>query len=74
MRRVMHEALADAGDPHAAVEALEREAQTIHDEDLAACRAMGAHGAALVPDEATILTHCNAGGLATAGYGTAGSE
>jgi methylthioribose-1-phosphate isomerase len=50
---------------------LEREAQAIHDEDLAACRAIGRHGAALVPESATLLTHCNAGGLATAGYGTA---
>ncbi len=51
--------------------ALEREAQAIHDEDLAACRAIGSHGATLVPERATVLTHCNAGGLATAGYGTA---
>jgi methylthioribose-1-phosphate isomerase len=50
---------------------LEREAQSIHDEDLASCRAIGRHGAALVPDRANVLTHCNAGGLATAGYGTA---
>jgi methylthioribose-1-phosphate isomerase len=50
---------------------LEREAQAVHDEDLDACRAIGRHGAALVPDRATVLTHCNAGGLATAGYGTA---
>jgi methylthioribose-1-phosphate isomerase len=48
------------------------EAQAILDEDVAANRAMGAHGAALVPDRARILTHCNAGALATAGYGTAG--
>ncbi|MGE5357546.1 MAG: S-methyl-5-thioribose-1-phosphate isomerase [Bacteroidales bacterium] len=47
------------------------EAQLIHDEDVASCRALGAHGAALVPDGARILTHCNAGALATAGYGTA---
>ena len=47
------------------------EAQAILDEDLAANRAMGAHGAALVPAAARILTHCNAGALATAGYGTA---
>jgi len=52
-------------------ELLEREAQAIHDEDLDACRAIGRHGAELVPDRATVLTHCNAGGLATAGYGTA---
>ena len=50
---------------------LEAEARTIHDEDVQSCRDMGAHGAALVPDEARILTHCNAGALATAGYGTA---
>ena len=47
------------------------EAQAIRDEDIAANRAMGAHGAALVPPNARILTHCNAGALATAGYGTA---
>ena len=47
------------------------EAQAIHDADVAANRAMGAHGAALVPANARILTHCNAGALATAGYGTA---
>jgi methylthioribose-1-phosphate isomerase len=50
---------------------LEAEARAIHDEDVQSCRAMGAHGATLVPDEARILTHCNAGALATAGYGTA---
>jgi methylthioribose-1-phosphate isomerase len=50
---------------------LEGEALRIHDEDVASCRAVGRHGAALVPAEASILTHCNAGALATAGYGTA---
>ena len=50
---------------------LEAEAQRIHDDDVASCRAMGAHGAALVPEEARILTHCNAGALACVGYGTA---
>lgn len=50
---------------------LDREAEAIHDEDVASCRAMGAFGASVVPDEARILTHCNAGALATAGYGTA---
>jgi methylthioribose-1-phosphate isomerase len=48
-----------------------REAQAILDEDVAANRAMGRHGAVLVPDGARVLTHCNAGALATAGYGTA---
>lgn len=50
---------------------LAEEARAIHREDVAACRSMGAHGAELVPDGATILTHCNAGALATGGYGTA---
>jgi methylthioribose-1-phosphate isomerase len=50
---------------------LEREARAIHDEDVAACRTMGAFGAAVVPDGARVLTHCNAGALATAGYGSA---
>jgi len=47
------------------------EARQIHDEDVASCRALGAHGAEVVPDDARVLTHCNAGALATAGYGTA---
>jgi len=50
---------------------LEEESRHIHDEDVASCRAMGAYGAGLVPADARILTHCNAGALATAGYGTA---
>lgn len=50
---------------------LDRESDAIHDEDVASCRAMGAFGAAVVPADARILTHCNAGALATAGYGTA---
>jgi methylthioribose-1-phosphate isomerase len=50
---------------------LEDEARAIHDEDVASCRAMGRFGADVVPDGARILTHCNAGALATAGYGTA---
>jgi methylthioribose-1-phosphate isomerase len=47
------------------------EAKNIRLEDIAICRAMGKHGAPLVPDGKTVLTHCNAGALATAGYGTA---
>jgi methylthioribose-1-phosphate isomerase len=50
---------------------LEDDARAIHDEDVHSCRTMGAHGASLVPESARILTHCNAGALATAGYGTA---
>ncbi len=47
------------------------EAEAVLEEDIAGNRRLGAHGAALVPEGARILTHCNAGGLATAGYGTA---
>jgi len=47
------------------------EAQAILQEDVALCRAIGRHGAALIKDGQTVLTHCNAGSLATAGYGTA---
>jgi len=50
---------------------LVREAQVILDEDVATCRALGQSGLPLVPDGARILTHCNAGALATAGFGTA---
>jgi methylthioribose-1-phosphate isomerase len=53
------------------VGSLAAEARAIHREDVAACRAMGRLGAVHVPDEATVLTHCNAGALATGGYGTA---
>ncbi len=52
-------------------ENLEAEAIAIFEEDLAANRAIGEHGAALISDRARILTHCNTGALATAGYGTA---
>ena len=52
-------------------DALEKEAMDIFTRDLASCRAMGDFGADLVPENARILTHCNAGALATAGYGTA---
>ncbi len=48
-----------------------REAQTLHQEDIQINRAMGSHGEKLLPDQSRILTHCNAGALATAGYGTA---
>ncbi|BEH11912.1 MULTISPECIES: S-methyl-5-thioribose-1-phosphate isomerase [Geobacter] len=52
-------------------EILKAEAIRIEEEDLELCKAIGRHGAALIPEGATVLTHCNAGGLATAGYGTA---
>jgi methylthioribose-1-phosphate isomerase len=77
MRRVAlagrHDVAPDTrGEPIAAVRArLLAEAQAILEEDVAANRALGDHGAALVGPGARILTHCNAGALATAGYGTA---
>jgi methylthioribose-1-phosphate isomerase len=46
-------------------------ARRMYDEDIAACKQMGANGAALLPKEGTVLTHCNAGALATCGYGSA---
>ncbi len=64
--------LLEAGVPdrevRAAAAALSRH---LHDEDLELCRAIGEAGAPLVPEHSSVLTHCNAGGLATAGYGTA---
>jgi methylthioribose-1-phosphate isomerase len=51
--------------------ALIDEAKAMYDEDIAACKAMGKHGASLMPQTGTVLTHCNAGALATCGYGTA---
>lgn len=50
---------------------LKAEAQQMHEEDIEANKAMGKHGAVLLPSEGGVLTHCNAGALATAGYGTA---
>jgi methylthioribose-1-phosphate isomerase len=63
-------ALAPAG-PAALRDGLLQEAHAILAEDLAMCHAIGDHGAALIPARGRVLTHCNAGGLATAGYGTA---
>ena len=61
-----------AATPSAEVkERLLAEAHAMYDEDIAACKAMGAFGGALLPDEGGVLTHCNAGALATCCYGTA---
>jgi methylthioribose-1-phosphate isomerase len=60
-----------AGDVAAAAVTLAERAVAIHAEDVARCRRIGAAGAVLIPDGATVLTHCNAGALATGGYGTA---
>ena len=60
------------GDVEQVKKVLVSEALAIFEEDIAANRAIGAHGGPLIPDGATVLTHCNAGALATAGdYGTA---
>ena len=58
-------------DTYAARACLLAEAEAIHEEDLAMCRAIGEHGAALLRDGDSVLTHCNAGALATGGDGTA---
>src|SRR5438105_40276 len=71
MKRSFAAALADGSSVAQLKDRLDSEAQAIHDEDLASCRALGAFGAEVVPADARILTHCNAGALATAGYGTA---
>ncbi|MSQ24801.1 MAG: S-methyl-5-thioribose-1-phosphate isomerase [Dehalococcoidia bacterium] len=57
--------------PTALQDAILTEARAIHQEDIDGNRRMGVHGAMLIPDGATVLTHCNAGALATGGYGTA---
>jgi methylthioribose-1-phosphate isomerase len=67
-RRFLREA---PGGPTSAGAGLLEEALAIAEEDVAACRSMGDLGAALIPAGARLLTHCNAGALATAGYGTA---
>ena len=71
MKRTFAAAAQGGGSVTEIAQRLEAEARAIHDEDVGSCKAMGAHGASLVPDSAKILTHCNAGALATAGYGTA---
>jgi methylthioribose-1-phosphate isomerase len=71
----MKKAFADGAQAGESVEQLKARlrvaADRIHDDDVESCRAIGRHGATVVPAEARILTHCNAGALATAGYGTA---
>jgi len=71
MKRVFAEEAQRGGSVDEIRARLREEADGIHDEDVANCRAMGTYGATLVPEHARILTHCNAGALATAGYGTA---
>ncbi len=68
--KTLHRSL--AGEPAGVVrERMIAEAKQIRIDDIAINQSMGRHGAPLVPDNKTVLTHCNAGALATAGYGTA---
>ncbi len=71
MLRVAQQCAAMQVEPLVLAARLLDEAHAIHAEDLAMCHAIGRHGAALIPERGHVLTHCNAGGLATAGYGTA---
>ena len=61
-----------ASGPEALAEELLHLAEAMREEDVAVCRRIGDLGAALLPEGSSVLTHCNAGALATAGYGTAG--
>lgn len=70
MQKLAHRLAASTSVP-AIASALLAEAQAIHDEDRRLCRAIGRHGAGLLQDGDGVLTHCNAGGLATSEYGTA---
>jgi methylthioribose-1-phosphate isomerase len=69
VERMLAAAARSAPSDRAAI--LADEARAIHREDVASCRAMGSLGAQRIPDGAAILTHCNTGGLATGGFGTA---
>jgi methylthioribose-1-phosphate isomerase len=69
--RACHDAIPEPESLEGAIATLTTEAVTILEEDKDICRRMGAHGATLIHDGDGLLTHCNAGGLATADYGTA---
>ena len=71
MRRRYHELRTNGADLKAICDGLTEEALTVHREDIEINQAMGRHGAKLLPEGASVMTHCNAGALATAGYGTA---
>ncbi len=68
---VLLDSTAESDDATAVRDALAAEAAAIHQEDIQLCVDMGVHGAKLLPDPCTVLTHCNTGALATAGIGTA---
>jgi len=68
---VLRRARESADSVNAIMKAVRLASQEILDDDIERCRKIGEHGAELLPDEATVLTHCNAGSLATVGDGTA---
>jgi methylthioribose-1-phosphate isomerase len=71
LERMVRRASGEFGEPRALLEALLEEARAIHEEDRVMCRRIGEFGAPLVPDGGGVITHCNAGALATGGSGTA---
>ena len=71
LERMCRTAEGTPGDGAVLAEVLAAEAVAMHDEDIATNRAIGRHGLAAVPEVANVLTHCNAGALATVDYGTA---
>lgn len=71
MKKILHKGIEEGRSPEEIAESLEAEAKEIMREDIESNIKMGEYGAELVPDGATILTHCNAGALATAAFGTA---
>src|SRR5207244_10556832 len=71
MKRLFKEIAADGADKRAIADRLIKEALAIQAEDIEGNKRMGRLGQELLPNSGTILTHCNAGALATAGYGTA---
>ena len=71
MKRLFAELLAEGATLAKVQERILAEAHAMYEEDIAACLTLGAFGGALLPEEGGVLTHCNAGALATCGYGTA---
>ncbi len=69
MREILESS--QGADPRAVADGMLQAALNILEEDVNICRSIGKHGAELLDDGDTVLTHCNAGALATAGYGTA---
>src|SRR5450631_410472 len=71
MKRLFSRLLASGATLAQVKEAFLAESHAMYEEDIAACKTMGALGGSLLPQEGGVLTHCNAGALATCGYGTA---